>query len=319
MNRVNVRMPALYLAVAVLLALGTLLLPGRQPAGGTGAPPPAPATTAPAVPCTGVRDSLRPQGPLPAPGQPPAGSTTAAIVARGFLVAGVDQGKYLVGYRDPQTGELAGADIDLVHLIAAAILGDPAKVRFVVLDIADRVPAIQQGRVDLVVNNFTVTCERQRAVEFSTGYQSAAERVLVPAGSAVHEIEDLAGRRVCTSRGSTNEGDLAARQLRLDVVALAGIPDCVVALQQGRVDAVVSDDVILAGLAAQDPQTVVVGRPLTDVEYAVGIRPDRPDLVRFVNGVLERGRADGSLAAIDRHWLNRLDPLPAVPPARYRD
>jgi polar amino acid transport system substrate-binding protein len=81
-----------------------------------------------------------------------------------------------------------------------------------------------------------------------------------------------------------------------------------------------SDDVLLAGLAAQDPQTEIVGRSLADTHYAIGISPDAPDLVRFVNAVLERGRADGSLAASDRFWFgDYVDPVPRPVPARYRD
>ena len=88
---------------------------------------------------------------------------------------------------------------------------------------------------------------------------AVSQRLLVPAGSGVREVEDLAGQRVCTSRGSTTEDVLRALPTGLDVITLPGIPDCVVELQRGRVAAVSSDDVMLAGLAAQDPQTEVVG------------------------------------------------------------
>jgi polar amino acid transport system substrate-binding protein len=189
-----------------------------------------------------------------------------------------------------------------------------------VLDIADRVAAVERGEVDVVVDHFTVTCDRQRSVEFSSAYMTAAQRLLVPVGSGVREVEDLRGQRVCTSLGSTTERVLRDLPLGLDVLTLRGIPDCVVELQRGRVAAVSSDDVILAGLAAQDPQTEVVGRSLASASYGVGMRPDAPDLVRFVNALLERSRADGSLAASNRRWLGgTLDPVPVPPPARYRD
>jgi polar amino acid transport system substrate-binding protein len=311
--------PVLYLAVAAVLALGTLLLPDGS-AAEVAAPAPPPAAAAPAAPaCTEVVGSLRPQGPLPAPGAMPAGSTMAAIAARGRLIAGVDQGKFNLGYRDPLTGQLRGADIDLVRQIAAAILGDPEKVQYVVLDIADRAQALVDKRVDVVVNTFTITCPRQQLVEFSTPYLAASQRILVTRGSGVAEVEQLAGRRVCTSRGSTTEVVLRDLPLRLVVVTYAGIPDCMLDLQRGRVDAVSSDEVILAGLAAQDPQTEVVGRSLIDAFYGVGINKGQPDLVRFVNALLERGRADGSLAAIDRRWFSILDRIPRPAAARYRD
>jgi polar amino acid transport system substrate-binding protein len=321
---VGVARPVGYLCAAGVLAVGSLLLAG----GGDPAPVPpaaaAPAGTAAAAPaappCAGTKDSLRPQGGLPSPGVLPAGSTMAKIAARGRLIAGVDQGKYLAGYRDPQTGELVGADIDIVHSIAAAILGDPNKVQFVVLDIADRAAALQRGQVDVVVDQFTVTCDRQRTVEFSSAYMTATQRLLVPVGSGVREAEDLRGQRVCTSLGSTTERVLRGLPLGLDVLSLRSLPDCMVEIEAGRVAAVSSDDVILAGLAAQDPQTEVVGRALDHSSYAVGMRPDAPDLVRFVNALLECSRNDGSLQASNQRWLGRtLDPVPVPPPARYRD
>jgi polar amino acid transport system substrate-binding protein len=321
MRKVDARRPVIYLCVAGVLALGSLLLGGTGPTGAQapGAAGPLIPGPAPAVPaCTEVRESLRPQGPLPEPGAMPAGSTMARIAERSRLIAGVDQGKFLAGYRNPITGGLEGSDIDVVRQVAAAIFGDPARVQYVVLDIADRAAAIDREQVDLVVNNFTVTCERQRLVEFSSAYMATSQRVLVPVGSGVREVEDLAGQRVCTSRGSTTE--VVLRELGMDVVSLPGIPDCVVELQRGRVAAVLSDDVILAGLAAQDPQTEIVGRALDSSLYAVGMRPDEPDFVRFVNGVLERARADGSLAASNQRWFGgQLDRVPQPAPALYRD
>lgn len=319
MSGVNVARPLVYLGAAVAIGLGSLLLPAGESGATAPTLPVAAPTTAAGPACSDLRASLRPNGPLPAAGAMPPSSTMAKIAARGRLIAGVDQGKYLVGYRNPITGQLEGSDIDIVHRIAASIFGDPNRVQFVVLDIADRVGAIDRGQVDLVVNNFSVTCERQKKVEFSSAYLTATARVLVPIGSGVREIEDLAGKRVCTSAGSTTEVMLRALPVHLDLETLPGIPDCMVELQHGRAAAVSSDNVILAGLAAQDPQTEVVGRPLLTSDYAVGMRPDAPDLVRFVNGVLEQARADGSLAASDNKWLGRLSPVPQPAPAVYRD
>ncbi|GAA5155095.1 glutamate ABC transporter substrate-binding protein [Pseudonocardia eucalypti] len=322
MNRVELRRPARYLAVAGALALLSLLIPtgGSEPAAPAAAQS-APAQPAPPSPaCTEIRDSLRPAGPTPAPGAMPAGSTMAAIVARGRLIAGVDQGKYLIGYRNPTTGDLAGSDIDLARRIAGALFGDPNKVQFVVLNIADRSAAIQRGQVDMVVNSFAVTCQRQRDVLFSADYLDVTQRILVPRASPVREVEDLAGQRICTSKGSTTEVVLRALPAKPDVLALPGLPDCMIELHRGRVAAVSSDDVLLAGLAAQDPQTAVVGRALDHTRYAVGVNLNAADLARFVNAVLDRGRNDGSLAANHRQWFaGVLNPVPALPPARYSD
>ncbi len=282
-------------------------------------PPPASTTTADDT-CDVIRDSLRPRAPRPSVGEMPAGSRMAEIAERGRLIVGVDQGKYLVGYRDPATGQLEGADIDLARMLATAILGHPERVQYVVLNIADRQRAIETGEVDLVVNSFAVTCRRQRTVEYSTGYLSASMRLLVPAGSGITNVEDLAGKTVCTSTGSTTADVLRSLPVDLDVVTVPGLPNCMVELHRARAAAVASDDVLLAGLAAQDPQAEVVGRSLLNTDYAVGLSPEDPDLVRFVNAVLEDARNDGSLDAINRRWLGEvLQPLPRVPAARYRD
>jgi polar amino acid transport system substrate-binding protein len=322
-NSVNARRPAIYLVAGVVLALGSTLLSGAAATGEPSGPPPVPAQAgtapAPSTPaCTEIRESLRPQGALPEPGAMPPGSTMARIAERGRLIAGVDQGKYATGYRNPLTGDLEGSDIDIVRSIAAAIFGDPERVQYVVLNIADRATALERDQVDVVVNTFTVTCARQRQVEFSAPYMAVTQRLLVQRGSGIREVEDLSGRRVCTSLGSTTEEVL--RDHGLDVLSLPGIPDCVLEMQRGRVAAVSSDDVILAGLAAQDPNTEVVGRALDSARIAVGIRPDEPDLVRFVNGVLEAARDDGSLAGSYRRWFaERLDDVPEPSPPVYRD
>lgn len=321
--KINVRRPVAILAVAAMLSLGSIALPslhGNDSAAVATDDVSAKTPSSKHQECDTIKDSLRPANSLPSPGDMPSGSTMAKIQQRGRLIAGVDQGKYLLGYRNPQTGQLEGADIDIVRMIAAAILGDPDKVQYVVRDVADRALLIEQGQVDVVVNTFSATCDRQRTVEFSTGYYDATQRLLVPAKSGVDGVEQLAGKKVCTSIGSTTEVVLREPQYELDVVTLAGIPDCTVALQQGRVDAVSSDDGILAGMAAQDPQTKVVGQPLANAYYGVGMSPQQPDLVRFVNTLLERDRANGSLAAEAQKWLGaQLNPVPQIPPARYRD
>lgn len=318
--RVDARRPLTYVAVGAVLALGSLLLPAFGQGGGADgtAPPPPPTSTTPAAPCTTVEQSLRP-GPLPAPGAMPAGSTMAKIVERGRLRAAVDQGKYGAGFRNPATGELEGSDIDVVRSIAQAIFGDPNKVQFVVVDIADRATVIAQDRVDVTVNTFTVTCARQQIVSFSAPYLTATQRLLVAKGSGIGGIQDMQGKTVCTSTGSTTVAKLK-EFTGVNVTTLPGIPDCMVELQAGRVQSVSSDDFILAGLAAQDPQTQVVGGPLDNANYAVGVPKGADDMVRFVNGVLEKGRADGSLAASDRKWFGAyLNPVPQPPPAVYRD
>ncbi|MGN9908826.1 glutamate ABC transporter substrate-binding protein [Phytohabitans sp. LJ34] len=246
------------------------------------------------------------------------GSTVAKIRARGRLVAGVSQNAYQMGFRDPTTGELAGFEIDLVREIALDLLGSRDKVRFVALGAADRVPSLADGSVDLVARTMTMTCRDWRQVAFSTEYFSAAQRLLVPRGAGIATMDDLVGRKVCAAAGSTSIRNIAGYP-GVVPVATTEVIDCLVLLQQYQIAAVSTSDVLLAGLAAQDPTTVVVGPSLAVQPYGVATAPAATDLVRAVNRVLERIRQDGTWQAMHRRWLSGLGPAPPPPAPRYRD
>jgi polar amino acid transport system substrate-binding protein len=280
---------------------------------------PAPVPTAGPAPACVPRASLRPAGAQPKPGRMPTGSTMSAIAKRGRLIVGIDQNAYLFGFRDPGTGELAGFEIDMAREVARDLFGDPGKVQFRAITTADRIPVLQRGDADLVIRTMTMTCERWQQISFSTEYLPSRQRLLVRKGSGIKDFDNLAGRKVCATRGSTSIRTIAAQPSHPIPVSTDSTLDCLVLLQQGQVDAVSTIDVLLAGLAAQDPTTEVTGKPVSDEPAGIGISQDTPDLVRFVNGTLERIRADGAWSRSYNRWLApRLGP--AKPPAPvYRD
>jgi polar amino acid transport system substrate-binding protein len=238
----------------------------------------------------------------------------AAIRARGYLIAGVDQNTYHFGYLNPSDGQIEGFDIDMLHAIAAAIFGNPDQIRYVSLSDDERIPAVQSGEVDIVAHTMTETCARWKSVDFTTEYFDAAQKILVEQGSPIKGPKDLAGRKVCATKGSTSIGNLIPYHAH--VVAVTYWTDCLVLLQQGEVDAISTDDGILAGLQVQDPYTRMVGPSFSDQPYGLAISQRHPDLVRFVNAVLAQLRADGQWAASYDRWLG--GPAPAPPPADYQ-
>lgn len=274
---------------------------------------------APAPDCA-PRASFRPPATLPPPGHMPGGTAMADIARRGRLIIGIDQNSYLFSHRDPDTGDLVGFEVDISRAIAKAMLGDPNKIEFRAITTADRIPVLQRHEVDLVLRTMTMTCERWQQISFSTEYIGSHQRMLVRKGSGIRSFADLAHRKVCATRGSTSIPNFANQPSRPIPVSTDSTLDCLVMLQQGQVDAVSTVDILLAGLAAQDPTTEVIGEPISDEPSAVGISKDAPELVRFVNGVLEGFRADGSWMRSYRRWLaSALGPQPAPPAAVYRD
>jgi polar amino acid transport system substrate-binding protein len=241
------------------------------------------------------------------------------IARRGRIIVGVDQNSYLIGFRDPASGQLVGFDIDIARELARAIFGNPDAIQFRTMNAADRIPAIQNGEVDIVVRQTVITCDRLQQVAFSTEYLTGGQRVLVKRGSGFRSIEDLKDKRVCAAKGSTDLRVIQQAAPHPIAVGVESVIDCVVMLQQGQIEAISYDGILLAGLAAQDPTTEIVGPRFTDDPWGVAMSRQSPDLVRFVNAILERIRSDGTWAAIYRRWLGVLGPVPAPPQARYVD
>lgn len=278
-----------------------------------------------AVPVAGNADcrdreaSLRP-GPQPAPGAMPPGSTMAAIAERGRLIVGVDQNSYPFGSRNPATGQLEGFDIDVAREIARGIFGDPDRIDPRVVDASQRESALQSGLVDVVVRTYSITCERKEVVAFSTTYFNANQKILVVKGSGIDSAAGLSGKRVCAATGTTSLTALLALESRPTVLGVTSWTDCLVMLQQGQVDAISTDDAVLAGLAVQDHLNVdVVGDSMGKEPYGVGVKLENDDLVRFVNGVLERIRQDGTWERLYDAHLQELGPSPGPPAPRYKD
>jgi polar amino acid transport system substrate-binding protein len=241
----------------------------------------------------------------------------AEIRRRGRLIAGVSADSLLLGARNPVTGRIEGFDIDVVRAVAQAIFGDPDKVELRVITAADRIPLLQQGKVDIVARNMTITCDRWKDIAYSTEYFRAGQKVLVPLGSTATGLGDLRKKRVCAPTGSTSLDKLKQYGGVIPVPADTHTA-CLVLFQQGGVDAITGDDTVLAGLAAQDPYAKVVGRTFTAEPYGLGVSKDHVDLVRFVNGVLEQMRRDGRLTAAYDRWLKpALGPAPAPPTPVY--
>ncbi len=164
-----------------------------------------------------------------------------------------------MSFRDPSTGRIAGFDVDIAREIARDLLGSPDLLDFRILNSADREQALQDSTVDIVAKTMTITCARRERVDFSTVYFVAQQRVLVVQGSDVRDVADLAGRRVCVVRGTTSLMRLRQLQPSAAILTVPSWADCLVVLQQRQVDAVSTDDTILAGLASQDPYLELVG------------------------------------------------------------
>jgi polar amino acid transport system substrate-binding protein len=276
--------------------------------------------------CQNPTASFPPPATMPTPGAMPTGSYMAQIKARGYLRVGVDQNTYLWGYRDPSTGLLTGFDVSMLQQVSLAIFGPTglSHIQYVVVPNKSRIPEVQSGRVDILAETMTINCEREKKIDFSTVYYEAGQKILVSTNSKITGPQDLGGKRVCATTGSTSLRNLVASGMPRDIQlwAVNNETDCLVMLQQGQVDAISTDDAILLGLAAQDPNTRVVPPTAFSQEpYGLAISKAHPGFTSFVNGVLAQVRADGAWTQIYDANLEPYtkDPVvPAPPMPSYR-
>jgi polar amino acid transport system substrate-binding protein len=263
--------------------------------------------------------SYQPVGIQPTPETLPQGSTMAKIQKRGRLIAGVSADTYLLGSRNPFSGEIEGFDIDMVKAVAEAIFGDKDRYQLKVITAAQRIPALEKGDVDIVARNMTINCDRWKQIAFSTEYYRSGQKILVRKGSKANSIKDLAGEKVCAPKGTSSMDNLIKEAPKAIPVAADNHTGCLALFQQGQVAAITGDDTVLAGLAAQDPYAVVPKqKAFTTEPYGLGFNEDDVDFVRFVNALLDQMRADGEWTRIYNKWLrDALGPAPEPPRAVY--
>ncbi|MFB7911818.1 glutamate ABC transporter substrate-binding protein [Kitasatospora sp. NPDC056076] len=237
------------------------------------------------------------------------GPAVKAIKAKRSLVIGVDQNSYRWGARNPNTGQIEGFDIDLARAIGTAIMGDPDKVVLKPVATADRVDAVQKGRVDLIVRTMTVNCKRMEQVAFSKPYFSISQRVLVPKTSPAKNLDEaIGGKNVCVAKGSTAADVMdpakgAKKDARAQLTVVENQLDCLVLMQLGKVDATMTDDGLAAGQAAQDQTVRIVDGDVQPEVIGVAMLKTSPDLTARVNQVLADYHASGDWGRSYDRWL----------------
>lgn len=246
------------------------------------------------------------------------------ILQRGRIIVGVDQSLNLLAYRDSATGDLRGFEVDIAHEIARDIFGDPSRVDFRFVSPATREQALEDGVVDIVIHTMTPTKDRMEKMDFSIPYLATSSRLLVLKSSHIDSVEDAAGSTLCAADLSTSLDIIREQAPQSGVVTTRSWGDCLMALQQGQVDAVLTDDALLSGMMVQDPYTEMVGESLGTEPYAIAIRKtdaahDSRGLTRQVNSTLERIRSDGTWYRLYNIWLGKyLAPTP-LPHPHYRE
>ncbi|MFG3704959.1 glutamate ABC transporter substrate-binding protein [Micromonospora sp. NPDC047670] len=227
--------------------------------------------------------------------------------AKGIVGKAQSQKKLVIGVKADQPGlglqtgsQYEGFDIEIGKIIAKGLGVDANNIEWKTTVSNNREPFIQQGTVDLVVATYTINDERKKKVNFAGPYFIAGQDLLVKADSALAGPEGLDGKTVCSVSGSTPAKRIQTDYPKAKLQQFDSYSKCLPLLEKGQVDAVTTDDIILAGYAAQDQYAgkfKVVGKTFSTEPYGIGLKKDDKDGCEKVNEILKAAAADGSYKA----------------------
>ncbi len=244
------------------------------------------------------------------------GTTMAALAEAGTITIGTKFDQPLFGLEGP-SGDPEGFDVEIGKLIAAQLGIDEGSIEWVETVSANREPFIEAGTVDIVIATYTINDTRKEVVSFAGPYYEAGQDILVAAGNpegieGPEFFADNPDATVCTVSGSTSLANIS--EYTDNILEAAGYSDCLEPLRTGTAVAVTTDNVILAGLAANSGgEFEVVGNPFTAEPYGIGLALDDTDFRMWINDVLEAIYADGSWDAAWEATAGTELPLPEPP------
>jgi polar amino acid transport system substrate-binding protein len=183
-------------------------------------------------------------------------------------------------------GENAGFDIEIAQWFARFAFGKKNRVNYVCAPTAAREPLLTTGRVDIVISTFTYTADRETRIDFSRPYYRATGRLLVRNDSPIQRLSDIRGRRVATTDGSIYHRWVNRCFAGTEVVTTDGVTASVLRLNQGRADAVMWDDTVLAPIAAADRNLKMTNDTFLEGPYGIGIRQGDTAMKRWVDSRL---------------------------------
>lgn len=202
-----------------------------------------------------------------------------------------------LGLKEPD-GTFSGFDVDVATYVAKELGYEANQIEFVETKSADRENALARGDVKFIAATYSINDERKKLVDFAGPYLLAHQDLLVKADSDIAKGTDLNGKTLCSVTGSTS-----AENVKKDIAPKAqlkeygGYSECIAGLQSGAVDAVTTDDSILAGFASQENykgQFKLAGLKLSNENYGIGVKKGDTATVDKINAALEKMVSDGA-------------------------
>ena len=249
-----------------------------------------------------------------------ANSWASEVKEAGVLRVGGTRTSFLFSQLDETDDGIRGFDAGLYQLLTRYILGDETKFELTQVDSSTRESVLESDQVDAVFATYSITDARKEVISFAGPYYTSRQAVLVKAGNTeVTGVDSLAGKTVATQSGSTGPDILAEYAPEAVVQEFANDLEARTALEQGRVDAYVTDYTLLLNAIVKNPDAYEIAGDVFGPEdnYGIGL-PLGSDGVAFVNEFLKKIEEDGTWAKLwqislgDRTGIETAPEAPAI-------
>ncbi|UZX03983.1 glutamate ABC transporter substrate-binding protein [Arthrobacter sp. CDRTa11] len=224
-----------------------------------------------------------------------AGSTMEKLSKAGTIKIGTKYDQPLFG-QVGLDGKPIGFDVEIGKLIAAKLGIAADKIEWSETVSANREPFIQQGRVDLVIATYTINDRRKEVVSFAGPYYEAGQALMVNKDNdAIKKPEDVKGKKVCSVTGSTPAATIVEKY-GAELVPAATYSACLEPLRNKQVEAITTDNVILAGFVDKEPEAFKLAsdETFTKEPYGIGLKKEDTEFRNWINDQLEEFAKDGS-------------------------
>ncbi|TDC02270.1 transporter substrate-binding domain-containing protein [Nonomuraea longispora] len=226
-----------------------------------------------------------------------------SILDKDEIVIGVRPDLPLVGFRTPGGG-FEGFDVDVARYVAGKL---DKEFTFLPTLAADRDDVLVDGRADMVVATYTISQDRKANVSFAGPYHISYQDILVRADETIKNVRDLEGRRICEVTGANAAKRVVEeRKVAARVVPFPDYRRCLAALKSNQVDAVTTNDVILAGLAAQDGAGLrLANAQFNEQRSGIGLPKGDVPACEAINRAITDMYQDGTAEKLLKKWFGK--------------
>ena len=226
------------------------------------------------------------------------------ILKKGIIKVGINTDSKPFGFYD-EKGNIQGYDADLARYIAQYLLKSPKNLKFIPVTPSNRMIKVSTGEVDIVIATMTITPQRAQIIDFSIPYDSAGQAVLIKKGSKISAISDLSGQNVGIIWGTTAEKNMTNLVPTANILGFKSYHDAYIALKNGNIDAITSDDMILSGFAIKDQDVKLLPKRYSREPYGIGFKKGKcsKKLKENIDFAITDMKQKNVLQRLHKKWL----------------